>query len=434
VVIFCIAAGACLTYAWIFVPWVAAKFDFDPSPGRDGYSDLAKCLLDGNGFRFRPGFGETIFRLPAYPMFLCAVWWLFGVKLWVVEIIHSLFAGGTSLLIYHMGKRYFGPRVGMLGGLAFALWPIEWVVCQHYVTEPLYLLMLTSGMVVLLRLVESPRMGWALAFGGIMGLASLVREVNLYLVAAAAIAIPCLPLARGRRLRYFLTLMLAVTIVALAMLPWVWRGYRLTGSVILPTTGQGFTLYAATSWVRHEDYQGDLRSKMSDRVGPDMVRTAALHGIKENSGDYDSSYWWTFMSIEDEVRADQVLRQEAIKEIQEDPLRFVRFWLGNVVGLWFRAPTERMAWIARFLLAPVLLLGAVGFAVAVRSGQKAAWVLLLLIVYFNAMGAVPIASVRYTLPAMPALLLLAARGLSVFFPAPSGASIPSRSSTFKSLE
>ena len=429
ITIFLIAVGARVVYAWILLPYAAAAAGFTPSPGRDGYWQLARCLLMGKGYRFHQDLGETMFRLPGYPMFLCGTWWLFGVKLWVVQFIQSVIGGCTALLVFKMGKRYFSSMVGLLAGLAFALWPIDWVVCSHYVTEPLYLLLLTGGMVVLLRLVESPKIRLALVLGVIMGVASLVREVNVFLLPALAIGIPCLPLARKKRPKCFLTLMVAIPVAALLMFPWVARGYRLTGSMILPTTGKGFTLYAVTSWMRHEDYPGNLKERMTNRVGPDMVRFLASHGIKENSGDWRSSYWWTFMSIEDEFRADQILRQKAIEEIQDDRIQYVRFFLGNVLHFWFRGPTEEMTWLARLLLAPLLLLGAIGFVAAARSGQRVAWALLLFIAYFNLFGAVAIASFRYTLPAMPALLVLAARGVSVFIPMSPRTPTPARNSS-----
>jgi len=414
--VFGVAVGMRLLYAWILLPWAAAAFNFDTAPGTDGYYHIADCLLQGAGFRFRPDFGETMFRLPGYPLFLCALWWLFGPTLWVVQAVQALIGGCTSLLIFHLGKRYFGWLVGLLAGLAFAFWPIDWTVCARYVTEPLYVFLLVLSLVLLLRLIERPRIGPAVVLGLIMGFASLVREVNVLLIPLLAAVVPLLPPAKGRRLKCVAALAATVMIAALVMLPWIVRGYRLTGSLVLPTTGGGVGLMYTTSLSKHPDYQGDLRDHARKVLWPEAKEVLFSHGIAENSGDYDSTYWWTFMSIKDEVRANLVLKEKALEEIRSDPMRFLRTVVGNALGFWFRGTTVSMSWLARLLFAPLLLMGATGFVASVRTGQKAAWVLLLLIAALNLVCAPTVAFVRYTLPATPALLLLAARGLTCLVP------------------
>lgn len=416
VAVFCTAVGVRLAYAWVFQPWVAAKADFSATSGSDGYEHIADCLLQGAGYRFRPDLGETLFRLPGYPMFLCALWWLFGPNLWIVQIVQALLSGGTSLLIFRVGKRYFSPTVGLLAGLGFAFWPVDWIVSARYSVEPLYVFMLVLAIVLVLDLAQRPRFGLAAMSGLIFGCASLVREVNLFLPLFLAAAIPLSPLSRGKRLRCFLAMIVAVLVVGAVIVPWAARGYRLTGTIVLPTTGGGFNLYATTSFSRQSDSPGNPRDITAKAVAPDLLAVLASHGIRENSQDYYSTYWWTFMSVEDEFRADQILRRTAIEEIRSDPVRFFRTVLGNAIGFWFRGASAKMTWMARGLFVPLLLLGAVGFMVAARARENVAWVLLLVIAYFNLACAPSIAFVRYTLPATPALLLLAARGMACLFP------------------
>jgi hypothetical protein len=304
----------------------------------------------------------------------------------------------------------------LLASLAFAFWPIDWVVCGRYSVEPLYVFLLTLAITILLRLVERPRFGLAAVLGLLMGLASLVREVNVFLPLALALAVPLLPLARGKRLRFFLVLGTALLIAALVMIPWIARGYYLTGAVILPTTGGGLNLYSTASFSKHGGYHGDLHKHVKGVLEPDMLGVLASHGIRENSGDYYSTYWWTFMSLEEECRANEVLKRKAIEEIRENPGPFLRTMLGNVAGFWFRGLSVNMTWVARFLFVPLLVAAAIGFVAAAKFGEKAAWVLVLLIAYLNLLCAGTISFVRYTIPATPALFLLAARGLVCILP------------------
>jgi 4-amino-4-deoxy-L-arabinose transferase-like glycosyltransferase len=334
-----------------------------------------------------------------------------------VQFVQALIGGCTSILIFHLGKRYFGWLVGLLAGLAFAFWPIDWTVCARYVTEPLYVCLLVLSLVLLLRLIERPRLRLAALLGLIVGLASMVREVNILLIPILAAVVPLLPPAKGRRLKSVAALAVTVSIAALVMVPWIARGYRLTGSLVLPTTGGGIALMYTASMSEHPDYQGDLRDHARKVLWPEAKEVLSSHGITENGGDYDSTYWWTFMGIEDEVQANIVLREKALDVVRADPIRFLRTVGGNALGFWFRGASTSMSWLARLLFAPLLLMGAIGFAASVRSGQTAAWVLVLLIASLNLVCAPTVAFVRYTLPATPALLLLAARGLGCFIPA-----------------
>ena len=417
VAVFCVAVAARLLYAWVALPFIADAMEFSKSPASDGYCHIAECLLAGQGYRFHPDFGETMFRLPGYPLFLAGIWWLFGMRLWVVQLIQSLIAGCTCLLTYHIGKRYFCQLVGVLAGLAFALWPLDWVVCARYMTEPLYVFLVVLSLVMVLRLAASPGLGLAAVLGLMLGAASLVRQVHVLFAVALLITVPLLPLARGRRLGAFAKLALSTLVAAAVMAPWVLRGWRLTGSVIFPSTGGGFNLYSTVCFSGLDGYTGDLRGVVRTQLAPQMARTLARHDIRENSRDYSSSYWLTFNSIEDEVRADHVLRRVAMAEIRADPWRFLRTVLGNVAGFWFRGLAVKMTWVSRLLFVPLLVLVGIGLLTSIRSKQNVTWLLLLGIVYFNLVCAGTITFVRYTLPAMPAVSLLGARGLIAVLPA-----------------
>jgi len=409
--VFGVAVGVRLLYAWILLPWAAAYLNYGPTPGADGYYHITECLLAGRGYRFHPDFGETLFRLPGYPLFLCALWWLFGPRLWVVQIVQALLSAGTSILTFQVGKRYFSPTVGLLAGMAFALWPVDWVTSARYSQETLYIFLLSLSLVVVLALAKRLCLRWAVVFGLVLGVASLAREVGVYLAFALAAGVPLLPIAAGRRVKCFLMMATALLVMVLVMSPWLARGYWMTGSLVVPTTADGLVLYMTSELSKHPDYKGDLRDHFSEVLYPAAYKVMASHGIHENSnGDFESTYWWTFLNLDDELRARNVLRDTAMAEIQEHPADFLRTVLGNVLGFWFRGISETMSWVAIALFLPLLLLGVIGLVAAARSGQTMAWLLLLVIACLNIVCAVSISWIRYTLPATPALLLLAARG------------------------
>ncbi len=400
-----------LVYAWIALPWASARLGYGATPGADEYCHIAESLMAGAGYRFRPDFGETMFRLPGYPLFLCGIWWLFGPRLWVVQIFQALLSAGTSILTFHVGKRYFSPTVGFLAGMAFALWPLDWVSSARYSQETLYIFLLSLSLVIVLALAKRPCLRGGAVLGLVLGIASLSREVGIYLAFALAAGVPLLPIAAGRRIKCFLMTGTALLVMVLVMSPWLARGYWMTGSLVVPTTADGLVLYMDVQLSEHPDYKGDLRDHWNKVIYPAAYKTMAANGIIANDGgDFQLTYWWTFMSIEDEMRARKILRDEAMVEIHNHPAGFLRTVFGNVLGFWFRGQSETMSWVAKALFVPLLLLGAIGLVAAARSGQTTAWLLLLVIVCLNLVCAPSITVVRYTLPATPALLLLAACG------------------------
>ena len=69
----CLAVVVRLGFAWFALPALTAKTGLAVGASSDGYDHLARSLLAGCGYRFRPQFGETLFRLPGYPLFLCGM-------------------------------------------------------------------------------------------------------------------------------------------------------------------------------------------------------------------------------------------------------------------------------------------------------------------------------------------------------------------------
>jgi hypothetical protein len=245
-----------------------------------------------------------------------------------------------------------------------------------------------------------------------MGIGSLVREAHVVLIAVLALAISLLPWGKAGRLRYLSVMSVAVLIAALALLPWVVRGYSLTGTLVFPTSSGGWNLYATACLSSEGAYKGDLRDLVSKKIAPRHQAVIAAEGIQELGGSFLSSDYWTFKSIDDEVRADTLLRKKTMEAFRENPGLFLRQIARGALAVWFGGWTERMGTVAKLLNAPVLLLGMVGFLAAVRRGQKEAWLLLVAVIVLNFVYSLGASQVRYSLPTMPAVLLLAARGFT----------------------
>ncbi len=411
IAIFSLAVGARLIFAWVAVPYTHKTLGLS-SLGVDGYWRIAKCVLDGVGYRFAPDLGQTLLRLPGYPLFLCAVWGLVGIKFWAVQLLQALLAGGTCLFMLHLGSRYFCRRAGILAGLGYALWPVDWVLCSRMTTECLTIFFLTLSVVLVARLCEFPRLRLAVVLGLVLGIAALIRESLVLVPMILLVGLPMLPLTRHRRLTCLRYLGLVAMIAVLAVVPWVVYGYAISGSVVLPCTGGGFNLYQSVLLTEQQNCNGDLRKLLTDKIYPEEVRTVEAFGVREQSHDFMSEFMWTFKDVHDEVKADRILKEKAMEKIYENPIRFTAGAISKVPAFWFRGFTAGETYAAIALFVPLLLLAFVGAWSALRSGQMLVWPIILLVLYFNFSYAVAgSTNVRYSAPVVPLVMLLSARGL-----------------------
>jgi hypothetical protein len=79
-----------------------------------GYDNIARELLAGWGFTW-PG------RVPLYPIWLAGVYSMTGGSYGAVPYAQILLSVATVLLTYTLGRRQFGPGVGLLAALLIVL-------------------------------------------------------------------------------------------------------------------------------------------------------------------------------------------------------------------------------------------------------------------------------------------------------------------------
>ncbi len=207
-----------------------------------GYDLLAHNLLGGVGLSLRrlPPFCPTMLRTPGYPLFLAAAYRLLGGVRGAL-LLQMLLEVLTAALVIRLGREVADRRVGQAAGLLYALNGTSWRYTGDLYAEILLLPVLSFALLATVRF-SSPRglralpsstplsatpcpalPVQALAVGVGWGAALLVKPNLLYL---AAVLLPAAALLRRRRggRRWALPLVVA----GLILLPWVVRnGVRL---------------------------------------------------------------------------------------------------------------------------------------------------------------------------------------------------------------
>ncbi len=113
-IIFAVALAVRLLHIWQIRP--SPFFDILLGDAH-GYDQWAQRLAAGDWVG-----SEVFYQAPLYPYFLGLIYKVFGRDLLVVRIIQALIGSASCALLGMAGARFFSKPVGLIAGLALALW------------------------------------------------------------------------------------------------------------------------------------------------------------------------------------------------------------------------------------------------------------------------------------------------------------------------
>ncbi len=213
--------------------------NFKIYPFSDGliYDQYAQSVLIGGGM-----FYPAIPTRPLYVTFLAWLHFFAGQDYTRVILLQTLVLAAFPAVLYLLGRELGGRPLGLSLALVSALRDLTvnhaTLIAQDYSYSKLFFSELPTALLLclftLLALRWARRRGpdWLpLAAGGVLGLAALIRLQSVVLL-LAALPIALAVLWRQRR-RWLSGAVLMVLGVALALIPWVWRNYHITGGLIL---------------------------------------------------------------------------------------------------------------------------------------------------------------------------------------------------------
>jgi len=354
------------------------------------YDQIARNLLAGKGFTgasfyYPPGTEyPTAFWDPLYPVFLSALYAVFGRSVHLVRIVQALLGGGAVALTFVLGRRLAGSAVGLLAAAISAVYPFFIYYAAQLLTETLFMVLILAVFVSGYRAQDTARPRWFAALGCVTGLAALCRAEAFFfgLVFAAWLALRASPVWL-RRLRLGGVAM--VTMLAV-MLPWAVRNEITQGQFILTTTKLGYNLY--------KYYHPQMTA---DQTVP-TVPFPDLEGLTE-------------------PQREAVMRAQAIQFMVDDPRRTLWFMANKLALLFKLTPSNdvnrQYALVSVASYGVLLPFMAAGLILAlVRRGDLlpvAAYVL-----FSIATKAAVFAGIRLRMQIEPFLILLASMAIVTF--------------------
>ena len=383
--------------------WVTSK-----TPVRDfvpyGYElgKVASSIASGHGFSSPIRFmdtGPTIWFTPIYPYFVAGIFKLWGIYTFasrlVIETSNCAFASLTVIPIYEIAKRTFGKNVavGASWGWIFLptslFFPITWI----WDTTLAALFMALIFWATLAMRETKSIWAWA-GYGALWAIGVLVNPSLLSVfpfVAGWAVW-----QARRDSLPWLKYSAAALVVLAVAMVPWTIRNYRVFGKFIVLRSNFGLELWLGNNPAVPDTWSPWLHPNDSREEAEKFARMGEIAFMQEKEHEA-----FAFMRTHPGDTLNFMFR------------RFVNNWLGitdNPAEAWDRDPLYLKAFIVlNVLLAVFTLLGAL---FARRTTPEEAFPYLMILLVFPLVFYLTHSSLRYRFPMDPIMMVLAAYGVA----------------------
>ena len=380
-----------LTVAALLVRAAFLVLEPSTSPVADErtWTDWARIVAE----RPSPLRHKMIFHPPLYPYFLAAPYALTG-SFVAAQILQIVVAALLVPAVGRVGAMTLGRKAGVAAAAMAAFYPELIWFASHFWVENIFLVLLWWGFERLLAADRHRRLRDAVLAGVLWGAAVLARETALYFLPVAA---AWLALRRGRGGAVRAAALVAAAVVTVA--PWTYRNWVAFEAFVPVSTAGGQNLFQGNARIpRDETYR--MVDGVQGRIEQyRYARAMGLAAIRERQPA------WIFEKLGDQM-----------------PL----FWEAESMALIHvkRGAYGKVAPAAALALSAVMLLPYLGVLVlAVRGlatlpAVRGVPLLLLFVIYYNAIHVVAHGFNRYRLPAMPVLFLIAAWG---FWPGPDAA-------------
>ena len=435
-----IAALHGLFFIWYQRPDWAKANQWD----QDGYRRLGAALAETGKFTRFPDearFVPEVIRTPAYPLFVAAVYRLFGNRQLPVALAQDVLFVLICVTVYATARRIGSESLALGAATVTALFPPIPYFGALVMTEVWTTWLFTLSMWVALRAIAERSMRIFALLGFLLAVTTLSRPVFvLFPAALVIIGVAAFPLAGVRprpSLAHWTTMLAAF---AITMLPWFAYNYATLGRFTLsPAGGVGRGLWEG-SW--QATWSGRLQNELTHLAdeAPDRAELdRRVHAIADRErlpAEPMLAYvhqWQDIRRIWDaptdphartfaRVAADREYQRVAVENLRHDsPVHLVRRLARGVFILWcgeipFRySDINALPPLAIYLCwavqAAIFTLALAGIVALARGGRVAAALILASpIVYVTAVHFPLLTEARQSLPAQPVLLLLATIG------------------------
>lgn len=362
---------------------------FEPNIAEEFYDDIARNLINGNGYIINEGESPNLWRAPVYPFFLAGIFCLFGSANLYAILFQILIDSTTCLVIFFIGKSVYNKKIGLISAIAFILYPFFSYYTVHLLSESLFTLLLSLVILYLIRKRKTGRCWDFFVIGLLAGIAILCKPSLQYSPFFILFGL-FIYFKRKRALLNFSALAIGVFVV---ILPWVIRNYYVTDSFFLGTGG-GYNLWLGnhipTDGKDHDELDGEKLQLLKDSISR----------VTQGKGDQFT------------VENDKKFFKEALRGIRDNPYQTILLIVKKAFRFWFYIYHPDHKKFTLFLVpiqGLILSLSLVGIYFSIKEKTEIFYPLAI-IIYFNLIHAAMVSTFRYSIPVMLYVILFAVYG------------------------
>jgi hypothetical protein len=190
--------------------------------------------------------------------------------------------------------------------------------------------------------------------------------------------------------------------MGVVILPWTYRNYRASGHFVLVTTGVGDAFLRGFVFSKPEY----ALLRLPPYTYAENECNAEFAAICQQAG-----VVWT----RDDIETEKILSRAAKEKLRADPAGFLRKFAVQVFTFWYQMTSLTNSLVAGLMAVVLWTLALVGWKRA-RGAGLASWPLFLPILCLNLSLAMLLALGRYSVPILPALVVMAAFGVDTLLP------------------
>ena len=358
------------------------------------YILIAKNIALGNGFNMLPDSNLLASRAPLFPFILAGVFKFFGQGYWPARIFQVCMSSLVPVITYLIGKEVASKRAAMISACISIFYPFYVFYSAYVLTETLFVFLYCLSLLYLIRFIKTGSYRDSCLAGVFLGLSALTRPIAL---GFGLVFVICYFFIQGRRFnpapRFSGTGLKGMAMILAAMffiiLPWTIRNYIVFEKFVPITTEAGRAFYSGNNPMNKT---GGCISSVDFIVPKETA----------NMGEVEASQYMFNKGLEFIRHNHLISLKMSIKKLGR-LWRIFPYWTSGLTNIKYKI-------ISLFSYGLILPFFLIGLFLSLRN-WKLVLPLYCLIIYTSIFCMIFPGSMRFRLPIMPAVIILASIGI-----------------------
>jgi 4-amino-4-deoxy-L-arabinose transferase-like glycosyltransferase len=363
------------------------------------------------------------YQPPFYSVFIAAIMSIPGRSMFAVKFVQVILSSISILLVYLIGRSWFGHRQGIIAASIFAFYP-NLISFSHLIwSETLFSFMLLLVFWLLSDPMEPTTNRRSALIGILFGLLALTRSTIIYFLPIVFVWLIFIHWSKWVQTMRSVAIILMATVFVVT--PWAIRNYFVHGGFVLIESNGPTNLWrgnAPTTFQYRPDSPAWSYKPPFQSLPMNPVRTQPVFLLIEEVKKVLNVPYPTDLQIMScsKKLAWNYIRNNPVLFLKRVPYKIIDMWnptsfmIRHLRRGWYGAVAPQtefiLTWLAVVSYIAVMCLGAIGLSLGWRHGQT--WLIVSMLVFYTAISAVAFGLTRFRIPLMPFIIIAASHGLT----------------------